>query len=233
MPANAARRWSGHDAFVPRLPLPRSWPFTSVAESERAALCELLDALGPEAPTLCEGWTTYDLAAHLVTRERRPDAGIGLVIESLHGRTERLEKQRRETTPYDALVTTLRNGPPLPMGLPVFGELTNTHEYFVHHEDVRRPNGQAPRPPDPERDAALWQLLRVGGARGLRRQSGVPVALERPDGERIGRISADGVVVRGPVDELFLLSFRPTAAQVTVEGDAVGVRRFRDALAIN
>jgi uncharacterized protein (TIGR03085 family) len=218
---------------VPRLSRPRSWPFTSVAESERAQLCDLLELLGPDAPTLCEGWTTYDMAAHLVTRERRPDAGPGLVIPALHGHTERLERQRRDRTAYDVLVTTLRAGPPLPMGLPVFRELTNVHEYFVHHEDVRRPNGQPPRPPDAERDRVLWQLLRIGGGRVLKRQAGLSVALERPDGERIGRVTADGVVVRGPVDELFLLPFRPSAVHVMIDGGAEAVRRFSDSLAMS
>jgi uncharacterized protein (TIGR03085 family) len=217
--------------FVARLPLPRSWPFTSIAERERAELCDLLDTLGPHAPTLCQGWTTYDMAAHLVTRERRPDAGPGLVIPALHGHTERLEKARRESTPYDELVATLRKGPPAPMGLPVFRELTNTHEYFVHHEDVRRPNGLPSRRPDATRDAALWRLLRVGGNRGLRRNAGVPVVLERPDGDRIGRPADGGVIVRGPVDELFLLSFRPASVHVTVDGDPEAVRRFRGSVA--
>src|SRR5262249_52743320 len=36
---------------------------------ERAELCDLLDELGPDAPTLLDGWTTRDLAAHLVLRE--------------------------------------------------------------------------------------------------------------------------------------------------------------------
>src|ERR1700735_4322129 len=50
-----------------------------LAQQERATLCDLLVELGPDAPTLCEGWTTADMAAHLVVRERRPDSGTGLV----------------------------------------------------------------------------------------------------------------------------------------------------------
>ena len=55
----------------------------SVAQRERAALVEILRAVGPDAPTLCEGWTTRDLVAHLVVRERRPDALPGLVFGPL------------------------------------------------------------------------------------------------------------------------------------------------------
>jgi len=42
---------------------------------ERAQLSDLFDELGPEAPTLLAPWTTRDLAAHLVLRERDYLAG--------------------------------------------------------------------------------------------------------------------------------------------------------------
>ena len=45
---------------------------------ERAQLSDLLDELGPEAPTLLAPWTTRDLAAHLVLREHDSLAGPGL-----------------------------------------------------------------------------------------------------------------------------------------------------------
>ncbi len=38
-------------------------------EREREELCDLFLELGPEAATLCEGWTSTDLAAHLVLQE--------------------------------------------------------------------------------------------------------------------------------------------------------------------
>jgi len=189
----------------------------------------LLDELGPDAPTLCEGWNTSDMAAHLVVRERRLDAGPGLVIPALHKWTERVERRRRDSTPYAELVQLVRSGPPLPMRLPVVHEAANAAEYFVHHEDVRRPNGRLPRPADPARDEALWRQLRLGGARGLSKRAGVAVELERPDGERVGRPSTTGARVRGTVDELFLLGFRPEAAIITVDGPPEALQRFADA----
>src|SRR5918999_422676 len=42
------------------------------ARSERADLCDLLDKVGPDAPTLCRGWNAHDLAAHLWIRENDP-----------------------------------------------------------------------------------------------------------------------------------------------------------------
>ena len=58
--------------------------------TERQALCDTMLAAGPDAPTLCEGWSVLDLAAHLVVRENRPDAGLGLVVRPLAGRLDRI-----------------------------------------------------------------------------------------------------------------------------------------------
>src|ERR1700753_1453307 len=64
---------------------------TNYAQAERTALCDLFLELGPQAPTLCEGWTTRDLAAHLVVRDRRPDGAIGILVPRLSGHTEKLQ----------------------------------------------------------------------------------------------------------------------------------------------
>lgn len=48
---------------------------------EHIALCDLLDELGPDAPTLLEGCTANDLAAHIVLRERDHFAGLCIVID--------------------------------------------------------------------------------------------------------------------------------------------------------
>src|SRR5258706_563424 len=45
------------------------------APAERASLCDLLDAAGPDAPTLPPGRSTGDLAVHLVAREVLRAAG--------------------------------------------------------------------------------------------------------------------------------------------------------------
>ena len=63
----------------------------SIASRERAALADLLVELGPDAPTLCAGWDTRDLAAHLAVRERRPDATPGVAVPALAGWTERVQ----------------------------------------------------------------------------------------------------------------------------------------------
>ena len=109
------------------------------ARLEREALCDLFLDVGPDAPTLCEGWSTRDLAAHLIVRESRPDASVGLVFPpaAKHGERVRLEVAGR---PWSWLVDEVRGGPPRwnPMGIPPIEKLANTSEFFVHHEDVRR-----------------------------------------------------------------------------------------------
>ena len=80
---------------------------TRHAWSERQQLCDELERLGPDAPTLCEGWATRDLAAHLYLRERRPDLGIGAYVPPLAGRLER-EQRKQAHGDYHALAAAPR-----------------------------------------------------------------------------------------------------------------------------
>src|SRR5205814_6879226 len=89
----------------------------SYASDERSALCALLDQTGPDAPTLCEGWRTRDLAAHLVLRERRPDAAAGLMGGPLAGHTRRAHEALPRQPPLPRPGEPIRTGAP---ALPVF-----------------------------------------------------------------------------------------------------------------
>jgi uncharacterized protein (TIGR03085 family) len=84
---------------------------STLAQRERQTLCDLFVELGADAPTLCEGWQTADLAAHLVVRERRPDSGPGLVWPPLAGHTEKVRQAARNRASWDELVATVRPGP--------------------------------------------------------------------------------------------------------------------------
>ena len=83
---------------------------TSPADAERAALCDLLETLGPDAPTLCEGWKTRDLAAHLVVRDRQPKAWAGIMVPPL-GRLADQATTAQAAQPYEELVDAVRAGP--------------------------------------------------------------------------------------------------------------------------
>ncbi len=55
-------------------------------------MCDLFVEVGPDAPTLLDGWTARDLAAHLVLRERDLLAGPCLVLP---GPFQRFAERRR------------------------------------------------------------------------------------------------------------------------------------------
>ena len=71
-------------------------PEPSLDAIEHEGLCDLLNELGPGAPTLLEPWTTHDLAAHLVIHEHDYSAAPGLVVPGAWGR---LAERRRNWLP--------------------------------------------------------------------------------------------------------------------------------------
>ncbi len=203
----------------------------TVTRDERRAMCDLLDEIGPSRPTLCGSWTTRDLLAHLLVRERRPDAALGIVIPALAKHTERA-MAAEAARPFPEMVESLRNGPPmwaLPWAIPVVGDRANLFEFFVHHEDIRRAQPDwAPRPEDATRDDALWSGLRLMG-RILFRRSSVGVTLSAAGRkELVAKARPNGVTVVGLPSEITLVAFgRPTElTRVVVQGDADDVAAF-------
>ena len=210
------------------------------AQSERAELADLFDQVGPDAPTLCEGWSTHDLAAHLWIRENDPVGAGGIVAKPLAGLLERRMEDTKTRWPYAELVDRVRNGPARfsVFAIPGVDEGANTIEYFVHHEDVRRA-GEAPLPPRPlEEDVEgwLWRRLKLL-ARAQFRRAKVGVVLERegtsgqggPDGEPETIRAAAGthiVTAIGSPSELTLLANgRTRAAQVRLVGEPEAVEQ--------
>jgi uncharacterized protein (TIGR03085 family) len=193
---------------------------SSLAARERAALADLLDAVGPDAPTRCAGWTTAHLAAHLVVRDRRPDAGPGYALESLpvgrrlHAHSARLEDRFRTATPFAEAVAAVRTGPPAwtPMGWPVLGDLVNAGEYAIHHEDVRR--AQPEWEPRELSRADRDQLWRIATLFGRRVRGGV--VLRRADVPGVEkRVGKAGTTLSGdPMELLLWTSGRRDAARV-------------------
>lgn len=201
-------------------------------EFERTTLARALTEAGPDAPTLCEGWRTRHLAAHIVLRETAPLAAAGIVVPALSGRTERAVAELASTATdpvgFAALVARVLAGPPRWSPMSWAGEAADLVEFFVHTEDVRRGAGQVePLELEPGHTRALWQRL-VRGAPLLYRRAPVGVVLVVPGGPRraVRRARADAgtVVVRGDVGELLLHAYgRGEAARVHVLGDALDV----------
>ncbi len=198
------------------------------AQDERLALCALLAEVGPDEPTLCTGWRTSDLAAHLVLRERRPDAGAGVMGGPLASYTRRAQARLTKRTSYPELLQLIKNGPPRLslFALPGADDKLNLVEYFVHHEDVRRAQPDwKPREISPELADILWR--RLGMARLMLRKAPVGVELVRADDPAAGngrvRITAKArtpvVTVTGTPAELTMWTMgRTSAADVRLDG---------------
>jgi uncharacterized protein (TIGR03085 family) len=202
------------------------------ARRERLLLVDLLESVGPEAATLCKGWTTRDLAAHLVVRERRPDAAGGIMIKPLAARLDRIQGEYA-AKPYEELLELIRTGPPKlsVFGIPGADEAANVVEYYIHGEDVRRAqSGWSPRVVDPEFAEELWgRLVRTAWLSGRRSPSGL--VLRRPDGQTaVARKGSPVVTVTGePAELLMFVTGRQEHADVQVEGDQEAIDKVQQA----
>ena len=195
---------------------------TNPAQAERAELCDLFEEVGPDAPTLCGDWTTRDLAAHLVMRERRPDGAVGIVFSKAAGYADKVQSKIADTD-WAELVSTVRSGPPIwsPTKIGAVDKLANTVEFFVHHEDVRRAgDGWEPRDLDPELETALTSVLSKM-AKQLTKSSPVGIVLEPVDGEpMVAKDAEPSVTVRGPIGELVMFVYgRQAHSRVELFGD--------------
>ncbi|KJK39981.1 hypothetical protein UK15_10120 [Streptomyces variegatus] len=201
------------------------------AKRERLLLADLLETAGPDAPTLCEGWTTRDLAAHVVVRERRPDAAGGILIKQL---APRLDKVMAEYTdkPYEELIQLIRTGPPRfsPFSLKPLDEASNIIEFYVHTEDVRRAQPDwSPRDLDPVFQDALWSRLERT-ARLMGRGVPTGLVLRRPDGQTaVAHRGTPVVTVTGEPSELVLFCYgRQSAAKVDLDGDENAIAKLHE-----
>jgi len=196
---------------------------------ERLALCDLFDELGADAPTLLDGWTARDLAAHIALRERDPIAGPCIILP---GPFERFAEHRRarlaEHREFGWLVARIRSGPP--PGLFRIGwvrSFPNLNEFFVHHEDVRRANSLGPRDTlTPALEAALWRNVRRGSRYLSRRlcEAGLEIVWAGTDKGVTVRKAEPTARLSGPPGELLLYLFgRQAAAQVEVLGPSQAV----------
>jgi uncharacterized protein (TIGR03085 family) len=204
---------------------------TSHAAAERIALCDLLDDLGPDAATLCGGWETYDLAAHLAVRDRNYLAAPGYLLSSLADHTAKIEREYRTAHSYPECVQVVRGGPPAwgPVGMPVVRESVNLLEYLIHHEDVRRAQpGWQPRAVAPVFADAVWSRLRVVG-RMLFRKAPVGVRMKLPAGEptRVRTGTPEVTVVGDPIELALFAYNRRDVARVEFEGDQDAINRLR------
>lgn len=196
----------------------------SFQQRERENLAELLLDAGPEAPTLCDGWTTSDLAAHLYLRERKPHLAGGYFLSPLASVTEQAQ-QKIKRRPYRDVVQEWAAGPPA--FLKPLDKKLNLAEHFIHHEDVRRGGGEvAPRAFSCAVESELMKAAKMMGLLALG-STDAPVVLTPPNhppvalgGKRGVTDQGDRVVrVSGEPGELLLWVSGRDAVEVEIAGD--------------
>ncbi|MFD1213315.1 TIGR03085 family metal-binding protein [Arthrobacter sp. GCM10027362] len=202
-------------------------------DPSREVLAETLLAAGPGSPTLCAGWNTEELAAHLYLREHRPAVALGIAVKPLArvsaNAIRKLAGKSRTPGAYAALVKSFQAGPPRfsPMQLKSVDRAANLIEYFIHTEDVRRASSRwAPRALNQAYSDALWDEL-VKRAAILYRGVDLGIILVRPDGPRhVAKRAPVSVAIVGEPGELLMHAHGRTGhALVTYEGqpDAVAL----------
>lgn len=201
----------------------------SIAQRERAALVETIVEIGPEAPTLCDGWNARDMAAHLVVREHRLDAAPGILIPFFAGHTEKVQNKVARTTGWDELVHKVASGPPAYSPFKLLDPVANVAEMFIHHEDLRRaaPNWE-PRDIEPALRSRLAGTLPLMGRLTLAKLPG-RVALRSNEGKTLLTAGkGPAVTVTGEPEELLLFAVGRTA-RVDFDGDESAVRAVQEA----
>jgi uncharacterized protein (TIGR03085 family) len=208
---------------------------TDYSKVERLALSDLFDQVGPDQPTLCEGWTTHDLAVHLYVRENDPIAQPGIMIAPLADTTARRMAQAKSKYSFTEIVDKVRNGPPRfsIYGIPGLGHNLNTTEYLIHHEDVRRAVPDfAVRELPAEQQEGLWRQVKLA-AKSMTRKAPTGLVLRLPDGSRsvAKKPTSEGsVTITGEPVELVMFCFgRQPVAQVDLDGEPEAIARLQAA----
>ncbi len=195
---------------------------STVAQRERAALADLFDRVGPDHPTLDEGWLAADLLHHLLIREGRPDASVARLISPLAFWADRVEDGYRQL-PWAERVDRWRQGPPRlsPVAVERVDTLLNTAEHFIHHEDLRRgAPGWTVRTLDEQTEQAVLDQVKNAMSRLQLKKLGVGVQAQLPDRRTFQiRLGNPAITLVGAPSELLLwISGRRSACEVEIVG---------------
>lgn len=203
---------------------------TSFAKRERSAICQTLRKLGPDQPTLCQGWSTKDLLVHLIVRENRPDAAVGLFIPFLSTYTDSVSKKYSEKS-FEDLIMIFENGPksPSPFSLPKVDELANTFEFLVHHEDIlRAQDNYQPRKLSEEDAKFVWSRFTKSAVFFMRKIK-VGVVAKTDQGIYTLKRGNDVVTISGNLIDLVMFAFgRKNTTEINFEGNPTAVEKLKN-----
>lgn len=213
------------------LGFPRIVAHMSFAAAERRRLAHLLHEVGPDHPTLCEGWLTRDLAAHLWVREHRIDAAAGMFVPFLEKHLQSTMDAVKDRD-YDEVVDEWAAGPPTLSPFKLIDAQANAAEHFIHLEDVRRgrvvEGGELPTARDFSNHineklfaaATMFAKMTVRGSKApiiLLPDGGRPVTIN--GGHGVAHKGNQVVRVAGEAGEILLWVSGRSACHVQVNGD--------------
>ncbi|MHA7860649.1 maleylpyruvate isomerase family mycothiol-dependent enzyme [Tessaracoccus sp. Y36] len=193
---------------------------------QRAALADLLEELGPFAPTMCEGWQTQDLAAHLYVREHRLDALPGIGSERFAGHTERVQNLELHRRGFLPLVEAVRRPGWIMRPL---DQLVNSSELFIHHEDVLRANNRS-QTHTAEDQEHLWPLAKVLARRAQMRFGGRLLMTRTDTGHERQIGQGDRTVHLAGLPSELLLHLSQREGDVTLTGETAAIDAWRTAI---
>jgi uncharacterized protein (TIGR03085 family) len=211
---------------------------------ERRAFCDTLQKVGPDAPSLCEGWTAADVAAHVQATESLGGAPVlvayatGVVVITTFTRLRPWAQaqfsrvmEREKARGFDTLVGRLRRGPPRILRAPLVGDIRLCEEW-VHHHDVRRASGMTvARHSEPELESHLWRMVILEGQVQARRFGRIGVEIADLGKRRwvLHRGSPKVRLTGAPGELLLWVLGRQTVAEVELEGPREAVQAVRGA----
>jgi uncharacterized protein (TIGR03083 family) len=190
-------------------------------EAERSEFLLLLEALSTEefaAPSLCDGWTVRDVAAHAISYDcvHPVRYGAAFVVSgfSVDRANDRLVGSwRRRST--EAIVEAFRRSPAPRNTMKLLGSRIALLDVFIHQQDIRRPLGHLREIPS-DRLAVVGEILchhRIG-AGGATRAKGL-----RFEADDIDWAAGNGLVVRVPAEALVMALAGRSVALTDLAGE--------------
>lgn len=198
-----------------------------IIHQERVALADLLETLTPdewEHPSLCEGWTVRDVAAHVISA---PEATVGQIAAAVlraRGSFDRANHdyaRRVSRRPTEAIVADYRRLAGSRRCAPGTTYMEALVDVLVHTQDIAIPLGKRHEmPPDAARASAERYRGRSFPFNARKRLRGY--RLEATD---VDWSSGEGALLRGPIAALLMLITGRPAALAELSGDGVPALR--------
>lgn len=192
----------------------------AVIDLQRGRTADLLEQLSEEEwrqPSLCQGWTVRDVAAHLTLQQIGLGAGMLLAITHPRGlgnvnRMINISARSRAERPVDQLIAQIRatiGSRRHNIGLTNLETLT---DILVHGQDIAIPLHRELEMPTAAAAVVATRVWTQRSSRKVRVFHDVPIGGFRLTATDIPWSVGDGPEIRGPITSiLLLLTGRPAA----------------------